>query len=89
MLGNTTEGYEAFEELAVYYEHRAHQPQNALEIVRKALDELRLANRLGTIGPSLYREIKAQFDGRLERLERKGGQSLVDGAEPHSQPSLF
>jgi tetratricopeptide (TPR) repeat protein len=56
MMGNSREGYVAFEELAVYYEHRARQPQNALVIVRKALDELCLANRRGTIGPSLYRE---------------------------------
>ena len=81
MLGNSREGYEAFEELAVYFEHTAGEPQNAMVIVRKALDELRLANRLGTIGPSLYRQIKAQFEHRLMRLERKSGQNTLDLAE--------
>jgi uncharacterized protein YprB with RNaseH-like and TPR domain len=87
MLGNTREGYEAFEELAVYFEHQLHQPQSALVIVRKALDELRLAKSLGTIGPSLYSEIRAQFEHRLVRLEHKSSQSWLDleGAEPLSE----
>jgi len=87
MLGNSREGYEAFEELAVYFEHQLDQPQRALVIVRKALDELRLAKSLGTIGPSLYCEIRAQFEHRLVRLEHKSSQSWLDleGAEPLSE----
>jgi uncharacterized protein len=78
MLGNSREGYEAFEELAVYFEHRVRQPQNAVVIVRKALDELRLANRLGTIQSGLYCQLKAQFEHRLLRLERKSGLDLAE-----------
>jgi hypothetical protein len=87
MLGNSREGYEAFEELAVYFEHAARQPQNALVIVRKALDELELAKRLGTMGPGLYCQIRAQFEHRLARLESKSSQSWLDleGAEPLSE----
>ncbi len=49
MLGNSREGFEAYEQLAIYYEHRAREPHRAAALARKALLELRNANRLGTI----------------------------------------
>jgi uncharacterized protein len=81
MLGNSREGYEAFEELAIYYEHQAREPENALVIVRRALDELRLAKSLGTMGPGLYSQFKAQFEHRLARLEVKSGRRCLELAE--------
>jgi uncharacterized protein len=75
MLGNSREGYESFEQLAIHFEHQLGQPQNALMIVRRALDELSVANRTGRIDPRLYHQIKAQFEHRLARLQRKSGQS--------------
>jgi tetratricopeptide (TPR) repeat protein len=75
-LGNSRQGYEAYEQLAIYYEHKARDPEHALRIVQKALDELRRANQTGNIAPGPYREIKAKFDHRMTRLERKSAAAL-------------
>lgn len=77
-LGNSRHGYEAYEQLAIYYEHKARNPEQARQVVRQALNELRRANQLGDIAPSAYREIKARFDTRMERLERKSRRPLLD-----------
>jgi uncharacterized protein len=77
-IGNSRRGYEAYEQLAIYYEHKARDPEQAREIVRQALDELRRAIQVGDIAPGPYREIKARFDRRGERLERKCRRPLLD-----------
>jgi len=77
-LGNSREGFEAYEQLAIYYEHRAGEPQCALAIVRKALAELCCANQLGAIAPRAYRQNRARFEHRLARLERKADWTLLD-----------
>ena len=33
MLGNSRDGYEAYEQLAIYYEHEAREPRHALTMV--------------------------------------------------------
>jgi hypothetical protein len=55
----------------MYYEHKARDPEQARQIVRQALDELRRANQVGDIALGPYREIKARFDHGMTRLERK------------------
>ncbi len=85
MLGNSREGFEAYEQLAIYYEHRAREPHRAASLARKALAELRKANRLGTIAPRAYREGRARFEQRLARLERKAGRGLLDALETESR----
>jgi uncharacterized protein len=77
-LGNTRHGYEAYEQLAIYYEHKARDPEQAKEIVRQALDELRRGLQVGDIAPGPFCEIKARFDRRGERLERKCRRPLLD-----------
>ena len=77
-LGNSRHGYEAYEHLAIYYEHKARDPEQAQQIVRQALNELRRALQVGDITPGAYREFKARFDRRMERLERKSRKSLLD-----------
>jgi hypothetical protein len=77
-LGNSRHGYEAYEHLAIYYEHKARDPEQARQIVRQALNELRRAFQLGDITPGAYREFKARFDRRMERLERKSRKPLLD-----------
>ncbi len=84
LLGNSREGFEAYEQLAIHYEHRAREPYRAAALARKALAELRHANRLGTIAPRAYRERRACFERRLARLERKAGRSLLDTLEAES-----
>ena len=81
MLGNSREGFEAYEQLAIYYEHRTREPHLAASLAHKALSELRNANRLGTIASVVYRQRRARFERRLARLERKTGRTLLDAAE--------
>ncbi len=77
-LGNSRHGYEAYEHLAIYYEHKGRDPEQAQQIVRQALNELRRAFQVGDITPGAYREFKARFDRRMERLERKSRNPLLD-----------
>ena len=77
-LGNSRHGYEAYEQLAIYYERNARNPEQARRVVRQALDELRRAIQVGNIAPGPYREIKARFDHRMERLERKSQRPLLE-----------
>ena len=78
MLGNSREGFEAYEQLTIHYERRAREPHRAAELARKALTELRRANRLGTIAAPAYRQKRERFEKRLARLERKGRTGLLD-----------
>jgi uncharacterized protein len=77
-LGNSRHGYDAYEQLAIYYEHNVRNPDHARQIVQQALNELRRAIQVGDIAPGPYREIKAKFDYRMERLERKSKRPLWD-----------
>jgi uncharacterized protein len=71
LLGNSREGLEAYEQLAIYYERHAREPHEAASITKKALAELRRANRTGTVAANLYKRSRARFERRLTRLERK------------------
>jgi hypothetical protein len=53
--------------------------KQARQIVQQALDELRRAIQVGDIAPGPYREIKARFDHRMQRLGRKSQKPLLDG----------
>lgn len=92
VLGNSREGYEAYEQLAVYFEHQARQPQRALSITREALAQLRRANQTRMIACDIYRSTKDKFEHRRNRLERKLGQApskmLLEQKRDSSQ-SLF
>jgi uncharacterized protein YprB with RNaseH-like and TPR domain len=81
VLGNSREGYEAYEQLAVYYEHEAREPRRALTLAREALAQLLGANRTGTIAATEYRRTKERFEHRILRLERKAGRTLLDGLD--------
>jgi hypothetical protein len=84
-LGNTRHGYEAYEQLAIYYEHKARNPEQARQVVSQALAELRRAIQVGDLTPGAYREFKARFDRRMERLERKSLRPLLDGLATEAQ----
>jgi uncharacterized protein len=77
MLGNSREGLEAYEQLAMYYEHRARELHRAAALAKKALLELRDASRVGTIAAGAYRERRLRFEQRLARLERKSSSPLL------------
>jgi len=85
MLDASREGLEAYEQLAIHYEHRAREPRRAAVLVREALTELRRANRLGTIASGQHKRWRVRFQQRLARLERKTGHNLLDALEGESQ----
>ncbi len=78
LAGSSRAGLEAYEQLAVHYEHHERQPQRAAAVVRQALAELRKAARLGTLAPSACERHKAQFERRLARLDRKVGRMFPE-----------
>ena len=79
--GNSRAGYEAYEQLAIYLEHEAREPRQALETARLALAELRHAHQCGTIAAVAFRKAKARFEHRAIRLERKSERSLLDACD--------
>ena len=63
---------EAFEELAIHFEHRERNPQSAMEFTLAALERLATEEPQGrTAGPALPLPRAARFTHRLERLQRK------------------
>jgi hypothetical protein len=78
---NLDAALEAYEQLAIYYEHHARDSRRAAELTRAALGELRRANRDAQLVPGRFKRLKAQLDHRLARLERKAsGKHLPPGA---------
>jgi uncharacterized protein len=71
LLDNSREGMEAYEQLAIHYEHRLRAPRRALALARKALAELHRARRLDAIAPSAHKAWCQRFEQRLARLEGK------------------
>jgi uncharacterized protein len=88
MLGDSREGLEAYEQLAIYYEHHAREPHRAAALAKKALLALRNASRLGTIAPSAYRERRTRFEQRLARLERKSSRPLLAACAAESRDDV-
>jgi uncharacterized protein YprB with RNaseH-like and TPR domain len=81
MLGNSSEGYEAYEQLAIHYEHENREVRKALATTREALKELRRARQLGMIAAAKYQTLRAKFEHRLARLERKSRPTLLENLE--------
>lgn len=75
---------EAFEQLAIYYEHHAREPERAADLTREALSELRRAVRSGDLDLRRYQRLRARLDHRLARLERKAQAAQAKLAVPQS-----
>jgi uncharacterized protein len=71
LLGDTSEGLKAYEQLAIYYERYARLPQKAALLVREALGKLQDSFRAGRIDSLKYTRLHAQFHHRLARLNTK------------------
>jgi hypothetical protein len=71
LLDDTVPGLRAYEQLAIYYEHRANLPGKAAELSREALIRLQDAFRAGRLSSSTYRQLHAKFHHRLTRLIAK------------------
>src|ERR1700734_2458290 len=92
ILGNSREGLEAYEQLAIYYEHESGETARAAVLVRAALGELRKSGRTGLISAAQHRQYQARFERRLVRLEHteKAGRSgrartLLDAIDVESR----
>jgi hypothetical protein len=73
LLDESREGMEAYEQLAIYYEHHAGNIHEALAVTHEALMRLQSAHRSGRITPQQYRRFHAALHHRLSRLTRKTG----------------
>ncbi len=62
---------EAYEQLAIYYEHRAREPARAAGLTREALARLRSSLRAGRLEPGRYRRWQTRLEHRLARLMRR------------------
>jgi len=71
LLGDTTEGLRAYEQLAIYYERYARLPGKAARLVREALVKLQEAFRAGRINSNKYMQLHEKFHHRLGRLNSK------------------
>lgn len=71
MLGDSPAGFEAYEQLAIHIERRERAPERAAKLARAALNELRRANRTGTIAAAAHRRLRERFEKRLARLEKR------------------
>jgi hypothetical protein len=78
MVGNSREGFEAFEQLAIYHEHVAGEPREAAALVKRALVELRRSKSAGLLSPALHRQYRERFEHRLARLDKKSSKSQMD-----------
>jgi uncharacterized protein YprB with RNaseH-like and TPR domain len=70
ILGDSREGLEAYEQLAIHYEHEADDSPRAAALVRQALTDLQRARRHASLSAALHRRYKTQFEHRLNRLDR-------------------
>jgi uncharacterized protein len=70
LLDDTAEGLQAYEQLAIYYEHHAALPQKAAMISRQAIARLQEAFHSGRLPLHKYQQWHTKFQHRLSRLER-------------------
>jgi uncharacterized protein len=71
LLGNSREGVEAYDQLAISYERHSPETHRAAEISRQALDALEQAKRSGSIATVAYQTLRGRFERRVARVERK------------------
>jgi len=70
LLADSADGLEAYEQLAIYFEHHAGERSRAAEFTRQALAALGKGLRAGHIEPGRYRRLQARLAHRLARLTR-------------------
>jgi uncharacterized protein len=71
LIGGSIEGLKAYEQLAIYYEHHAAQPQKAAALAREALIRLQESFHSGRLPSHKYQQWHASFQHRLSRLAAK------------------
>ena len=71
LLGDSGDGLLAYEQLAIFYEHRARDPRQALELTREALVRLREGMVTGRVDGRQGQHWHAAFRHRLARLQSR------------------
>jgi tetratricopeptide (TPR) repeat protein len=71
LLGEDIDGLDAYEQLAIYYEHRASRPERAAAVTREALEVLQTALRQGRLPAEDHGRWQERLTYRLSRLSRK------------------
>jgi uncharacterized protein len=66
--------FEALEQLAIYYERREKDYNQAVRITRSALREIRRASRPCVVRPERHAQLSARLKQRLVRVQRKADQ---------------
>ncbi len=75
--GDADAALEAYEQLAMYYEHQAREPQRAAALTREALAALADALQAGNLTAAAHRKLRARLEHRLERLARRAGRGMM------------
>jgi uncharacterized protein len=71
LLGNDIDGLDAYEQLAIYYEHRVGEPERAAAVTREALEVVQTALRQGRLAAEHHARWQERLRHRLLRLSRK------------------
>jgi hypothetical protein len=71
LLTDPVEGWRAYEQMAIHYEHRARLPLKAAALSREAIVRLQDSFRAGLLSPGRYQQLHARFQYRLARLSSK------------------
>jgi uncharacterized protein YprB with RNaseH-like and TPR domain len=71
LLCDSGEGFHAYEQLAIHYEHRTHDRERALELTREALQKLQEGYEAQRVDLLQYRRWRAAFQHRLSRLLKR------------------
>jgi len=66
---------EAYEQLAIYYEHQAREPQRAAALTRQALEAVGEALQAGNLTAAEHRKLRNRLEHRLLRLARRTDQN--------------
>jgi uncharacterized protein YprB with RNaseH-like and TPR domain len=89
--GDPREALRAFEQLAIYFEHRAKDPLRAAELTRKALALLSRAkrSRWTMFEQTTATKLDARFRRRLARVERLGRLGRPAARQPRVNNALL
>lgn len=79
LAGSIEPSLEALEQLALHYERRERDYDEAARITRSALGELRKTSRLGLIGPDRHAQASQRLKKRLIRLQSKAARLKIPG----------
>src|SRR4029077_832656 len=85
LCGDSREGLEAYEQLAIYYEHHARDSGRAAELTRVALRSLAQAARTGDLEPGRIRRWRHRLEHRLARLCSKSRGPLFERTVPEAR----